>query len=132
MKPAAIHSYNSSAGLRMYLHPGAGQTRLSLEGDLTGGWVRELERCWRALSGPDPGEFLFVDVSQLDSADQNGYRLLGAMRSQGVHISGLDRESGLLPQRAGKAARLRNWLTALWDSVTRGHRVHVLTISRLR
>ena len=104
------------AGLRMYLHPSRKRIRISLEGDLAGDWVRELERCWRALSGPGPGDSLFVDVSRLESADRAGRRLLDTMRSHGVVITGLD---------AG-------WLSHLWNAVTHGQRFHVLSISRSR
>jgi len=113
-----------TAGLRMYLHPSRKRIRISLEGDLAGGWVRELERCWRALSGPDPADSLFVDVSRLKSADRSGRELLDTMRSQGVIITGLDLDSGL-PRRLG-------WLSRMWSAVTHGQRFHVLSISRSR
>ena len=119
-------------GLRMYLHPSRKRTRISLEGDLAGGWVRELERCWRALSGPGLGDALFVDVSQLESADQNGYRLLDRMRRQGVTLTGLDPDSGLLCRRTTSEPGCRAWLSRLWEVATRGDRFHVLSISRLR
>ena len=116
--------------LRMYLHPSRKLTTISLEGDLSAGWVQELERCWRALSGP--GDSLSVDVSGLESADRDGYRLLDTMRSQGVIVTGLDPGSGLLLRRIDSASGIREWLTRLWDAATRGHRFHVLSIPRSR
>ena len=68
-------------GLRMYLHPSRKRTRISLEGDLSGDWVRELERCWRALSGP--GDSLYVNVCRVESTDRDGHRLLATMHRQG-------------------------------------------------
>jgi len=106
-------------GLRMYLHPSRKRTRISLEGELTGGWVRELERCWHALSGP--GDSLYVDVRGLESVDLNGHRLLETMRSQGVMVTGFDPDTGLLQR-----------LARLWEGATHGYRLHVLHISRLR
>ena len=114
--------------LRMYLHPGRSRTRLSVEGDLSGAWVRELDRCWHALSGTDSGDAVLLDVSRLDSADQYGYELLTTMRGRGVTISGLDPDSGLLRTRSAPVS----WFRRLWDFVTRAHRFHVLSISRSR
>ncbi len=116
--------------LRMYLHPSRKLTRISLEGDLSAGWVQELERCWRALAAP--GDSLSVDVGGLESADPSGYRLLDTMRSQGVIVTGLDPRSGLLLRRIDRASRIREWLTRLWDAATRGHRFHILSIPRTR
>ncbi len=106
---------------RMYLHPSRKRIRISLEGDLAAGWVRELERCWRALSVPDPGEALSVDVTGLESVDPSGYSLLDAMRSQGVIVTGLDSGS----RRIDSASKIREWLTRLWDSATHGRRLHI-------
>jgi hypothetical protein len=111
------------ATLRMYLHPSRERIQLSLEGDLTGSWVGELERCWRALSGSGQGNTLFVDVSRMRSADQKGHQLLDLMRSRGVVITGFD------PDRE---AKIFPWLSRLWNTATHGHRFHVLSISRLR
>ena len=116
--------------LRMYLHPGHTRTRISLEGDLAAGWVQELERCWRALSGP--GDSLSVDVTGLESVDPNGYRLLDAMRSQGVIVTGLDPHSVLLLRRIDGASRVQEWFTRLRDAATRGHRFHIRSIPRSR
>ena len=113
-------------GLRMYLHPSRKWTRISLEGDLAGGWVQELERCWRTLSGP--GDSLYVDVRRLECTDRNGHRLLATMYRQGVTIAGFDPDSGLLRRRA----KILPWLVRLWDVATHGYRLHVLHTSRLR
>ena len=110
----------------MYLHPSRKRTRISIEGDLTGAWVLELERCWRALSGP--GDSLFVDVRRLESVDRSGHRLLETMRRQGVIIAGFDPARGLLRGRT----KILPWLARLWDIATQGYRLHVLHISRLR
>lgn len=71
--------------MRMYLHP-ARSLRLSLEGDLAGESVAQLERCWRDLRSIEPREILLIDVRDLESADEDGYRLLEAMRRQGVVV----------------------------------------------
>src|SRR2546429_2187979 len=114
MKPTA---------LRMYLHPSHKQTRISLEGDLTGASVRELERCWHALSGP--GNSMYVDVRRVESTDRDGHRLLATMRRQGVNITGFDPDRGLLRQRA----KILPWLVRLWEVATHGYRLHVPHIS---
>jgi len=88
--------------------------------------VRELERCWRALSSP--GDSLFVDVRRLESLDRNGHRLLATMRVQGVIITGFDPDRGLLRRRA----KILPWLTRLWEVATHEYRLHVLHVSRLR
>jgi hypothetical protein len=112
----------TGATFRMYLHPSRERILLSLEGDLTGGWVGELERCWRALSGPGPGNALFVDARRMRSADQKGHELLDLMRSRGVIVTGLDPDP---------RTKILPWLTLLWNSATHGQRFHVLSISRL-
>src|SRR5260221_10479173 len=94
--------------LRMYLHPSRKRTRISLEGDLAGGWVRELERCWRALSSP--GDSLFVDVRRLESVDRTGHRLLETMGSQGGIITGFDPDRGFLC----RGAKILPWFGPLW------------------
>src|SRR5437868_3219777 len=109
--------------LRMYLHPSTSRTLLSLEGDLTGRWAPELERCWRALSDPSAGEPMSVDVSSLDSIDAGGRRLLDKMRRQGVTVTGLD------PKGRG---RIAEWLRRKWDGAASGQRVPVLSIPRSR
>src|SRR5258706_14298364 len=108
---------------RMYLHPSSNRTLLSLEGDLTAGCAPELERCWRALSGPEESDSLSVDVSGLDSIDPGGHRLLDAMRRQGVKVTGLDQKRG---------SGIAEWLQRKWDAGMRGHRVPVLSIPRSR
>ena len=113
---------------RMYLHPGSKRILVSVEGDLSGIWVRELERCWRALSGPGSGDCLSVDVGGLESADKEGYGLLAAMRANGVTIHGIDEDSGLLRRRM----RIMSWLSGLWSAATPGHRFHVPYAARLR
>jgi hypothetical protein len=110
------------ATMRMYLLPSGQRIQLALEGDLAGGWVGELERCWRALAGSGPGNYLFVDVSRMQSADEKGRALLDLMRSRGVIITGLQPDQG---------AKLLPWLSRLWNTATHGHRFHVLSISRL-
>src|SRR5260221_6628381 len=94
--------------LRMYLHPSRKRTRISLEGDLAGGWVRELERCWRALSSP--GDSLFVDVRRFESVDRTCHRLLETIGSQGVIITGFEPDRGLLCPRAKSLHWLRRVL----------------------
>jgi hypothetical protein len=111
----------------MYLHPGPNRTQLSVEGDLTGVRVQELERCWRAL-GPDSRGELRLDVSRLDAVDQHGYALLAAMRGRGVAVTGLDPASGMLRTCTPAAS----WFTRIRDFAARRNRFRVRSVSRLR
>jgi hypothetical protein len=81
--------------LRIYLHSTNGGEWLSLEGALAGNCVDDLERCWLALArSPLQGKSLLVDMTHLQSADQNGQKLLARMRSRGVTLAGLRTDNG--------------------------------------
>jgi hypothetical protein len=88
---------------RIYLHSTNGSEWLSLEGALAGQCVDDLERCWLALArSPHRGKTLLLDMSRLQSADQNGRKLLRRMRNRGVTLSGLasnDHTTALLSRR---------------------------------
>jgi hypothetical protein len=75
--------------LRIYLHWTNESEWLSLEGALAGQCVDDLERCWLALArSPQGGKSLLVDMTRLQSADQNGQKLLARMRGKGVTLAG--------------------------------------------
>lgn len=58
-----------------------------LEGKLSGDWVRELERCWRARDGRS-GTSLQVHMKAVSYIDSSGKLLLAEMHGQGVDIRG--------------------------------------------
>jgi hypothetical protein len=74
---------------RIYLHSTRKMEWLSLEGNLAGTAVAELERCWYTLAPPAKGPSLRLDVSRLDGTDPNGEKLLRRMRGKGVTFTGL-------------------------------------------
>lgn len=65
---------------------------LKLEGKLSGAWVEELARCWRAASNI-PKEVV-VDLSGVTFVDAAGKSLLCSMASGGAQLMG----SGLVPK----------------------------------
>jgi subtilisin family serine protease len=93
--------------LRLFLHPTPGRPFLSLEGNLEGRWVQELEGTWLALSesGARP---LTVDASPLDSADSAGLDLLLRMTRSHTTVKGFDRNRGLLTRDVKRASH--SWL----------------------
>ena len=60
------------------------QTVLLLEGSLIGGWVKELETCWRQ-SKPQ-----VVDLVDVRYVDQSGLRLLERMILEGAKVVARD------------------------------------------
>ena len=76
---------------RIYLHSTQKMEWLSLEGNLAGAGVGELERCWYTLAPSTKGPSLRLDVSRLDGTDRDGERLLSRMRGKGVTFTGLRR-----------------------------------------
>ena len=74
---------------RIYLHSTNGDEWLSLEGTLAGQCVYDLERCWLALTRSHRSGSLLLDMTRLQSADQNGRRLLRQMRSRGVTLAAM-------------------------------------------
>jgi len=63
-----------------------GELVLTLEGNLTGPWVRELDTCWHSVVGAAPGARLRVDLSSLCRVDSEGRELLSAMHRSGARL----------------------------------------------
>ena len=70
--------------LRITVEEKDNQTRLLLEGKLTGDWVTELETSWRIVSRP--GAEVCIDLSSVSFVDDNGKALLRRMVSQGAKL----------------------------------------------
>ena len=72
--------------LRITLDKNSRCSNLRLEGRLTGPWVEELERTWRALaSGPANGR-VAVDLTDATFVGEDGKKLLEAMYSEGAKL----------------------------------------------
>lgn len=80
--------------LRITTQDDTGSTTLKLAGRLTGPWVTELERCWRAVLGSEPGRSLRLDLTDVTFIDAAGKQLLGLMIRQQTRLEGV----GLLVQ----------------------------------
>jgi ABC-type transporter Mla MlaB component len=63
-----------------------GELVLTLEGYLTGAWVRELETCWHTLVEQAPGARLRVDLTGLWRVDAAGRDLLSEMYRAGARL----------------------------------------------
>lgn len=63
-----------------------GELVLTLEGNLTGPWVRELETCWRAVAQTAPGARLRVDLTSLCRVDSEGRVMLSEMHRAGARL----------------------------------------------
>ena len=57
-----------------------------LEGNLTGDWVDELERCWREMKSVDSTRKLEVDVTDVAFVDEKGKVLLERMLLEGAEL----------------------------------------------
>lgn len=73
--------------LKITLRDLADRCEIQLEGRLTGAWVPELERCWRAAAPPPRGRELRVDLRGVDAIDDAGKRLLALMHEAGAHFA---------------------------------------------
>jgi len=58
-----------------------------LEGKLSGEWVKELERCWKARTTP-AGVGLLIHLKSVSYIDPAGKQLLTDMHGRGVEIKG--------------------------------------------
>jgi ABC-type transporter Mla MlaB component len=72
--------------LRITVEKENDNTRLNLEGKLTGDWVGELERCWISSQDQNTTSELFVDLSSVSFVDDTGKALLGRMVSRGAKL----------------------------------------------
>jgi len=59
-------------------------TTLTIEGKLTGRWVKELEHCWENVASSQPRRSIRVNLSAVGFIDSEGKELLTRMRKQGA------------------------------------------------
>jgi anti-anti-sigma regulatory factor len=60
--------------------------RFSLEGKLSGPWVKELDRVWVASAETSEAKPVAVDISGVTFIDSDGKQLLARMYGQGVKL----------------------------------------------
>jgi outer membrane protein TolC len=72
--------------LRITIQESARSTTLKLEGKLTGPWVRELERTWRATAAGSPSSGLIIDLADVGYIDCAGRDLLTHMHQSGAEL----------------------------------------------
>ncbi len=73
--------------LRISVQGSGHETTFKLEGKLTGAWVGELDRAWRAVLA-DPGEHaISVDMTQVGYVDAAGKSLLCEMHRKGARFT---------------------------------------------
>jgi ABC-type transporter Mla MlaB component len=71
---------------RITTHGVDGELVLTLEGYLTGPWVRELDICWQQVVASAPGAQIRVDLSGLWRVDAAGRELLAAIHREGGRL----------------------------------------------
>jgi ABC-type transporter Mla MlaB component len=71
---------------RITTHGVDGELVLTLEGYLTGDWVRELLICWEQIVAAAPGAVIRVDLTGLWRVDAAGRDLLSAMHRSGARL----------------------------------------------
>ena len=70
--------------LRITTKTEALKTTFELEGNLTGAWVSELERCWREI-GPDHA--VKVSLEAVTFIDDEGKKLLAWLHESGAELN---------------------------------------------
>lgn len=64
-------------------------TNFILTGKLTGPWVAELERCWKAAVNDDSARLpIVLDLSKVNFIDEAGKKLIVQMCQQGIKLVG--------------------------------------------
>ena len=81
--------------LRITLEKNSQSTTLRLEGRLTGPWVDELERAWRAVTADPTDGRVSVDLTDVTFVGEDGKKLLEAMYREGAKL----RASGCATRR---------------------------------
>jgi ABC-type transporter Mla MlaB component len=71
---------------RITTHGIDGELVLTLEGYLTGPWVRELDICWQQVVASAPGAQIRVDLTGLWRVDAAGRDLLAAIHREGARL----------------------------------------------
>ena len=72
--------------LKITLHDSSRELRLTLEGKLSGPWVRELQQCWHTAASATLGRSTVVDLREVDFVDPDGQCLLAEMHRDGVRL----------------------------------------------
>lgn len=70
--------------LRITAHTAAGRYSLKLEGAISGAWVEELDRTWRAATSQVDARRICVDLGDVHLVDDAGRELLTEMYHAGV------------------------------------------------
>jgi len=72
--------------LRITIHKDAPVTRFSIEGRLTGEWVKELERCWREETEPPASSRIQIELRDVRFVSDEGRKLLRQMARAGAEL----------------------------------------------
>ena len=72
--------------LRITVQPEPDRIHVTLEGDLAGAWVSELEDSWRQTHSMRGDRTLYVDLTAVARVDRAGRYLLGLLRHSGAHL----------------------------------------------
>lgn len=72
--------------LRITIDKNARSTTLRVEGRLTGPWVEELERAWRAVIAEPANGHVSVDLTDVTFVGEEGKRLLETMYGEGAKL----------------------------------------------
>ena len=74
--------------LRITIHDTKDAVILSLEGELIGPWVQEVEQCWRKVFASLGDRSVHVDLSAVSFVDTAGGALLHRMQEAGFRFAG--------------------------------------------
>lgn len=74
--------------LRITTHETKDAVILSLEGELIGPWVQEVEQCWRKVFASLGDRSVHVDLSAVSFVDTAGGALLHRMQEAGFRFAG--------------------------------------------
>ncbi len=72
--------------MELYQHDSSSTFRFELRGCLEGAWVQEFRQAWVTARSVLQGKELVIDVAGLTGIDDNGVRLLSAMRDAGARL----------------------------------------------
>jgi anti-anti-sigma regulatory factor len=70
--------------MKIHMQELDGHLILYVEGRLAGAFVPELESCWMAVRGKEPGRKISVDLKNVICIDRGGRQLLKTMYGGGV------------------------------------------------
>ena len=71
---------------RVTTHGADGELVMTLEGQLTGAWVHELQTCWQTVNNLAPRSQVQVDLTGLWRVDAAGRELLADMHRAGARL----------------------------------------------